>query len=209
VEVDWSAEAPCPALVTRTSAEILNRKGIPRVVDGRPILFVLGPAGVGKTSVARRILGDGRREVSVVALRAALVEAVRRRAWPEALLAQPALLLDDVDFLHGRYGALDLCGELLRARADAGLRTVLCQGKADQSVTLLYEQVALTSRATILLRFPVGRGRSRYVAARCQARGIPYVREAAVLEPWSYAGVEQVLDATVVRQKGGGRSAAR
>lgn len=200
-ELESTSEVPSPALITRTSAEMLNRRGLPRVIEGRPILFVLGPPGVGKTVVARRILGEPRREIAVVCLRTALIEAAGRRGWAEPLRTAPGVLFDDVDYLHGRYGAVNLFGDLLRERAAAGLRTVLCEGPADQSVTLLYGRLDLASRATILLRFPVGRGRRRHVANRCLARGIPYHREAMVYEPWSYAAVEEILDA-IPRQSG-------
>src|SRR5436190_8671872 len=42
-----------PALVSGTSGEFLGRKPLPRSVATRPALFIFGPAGVGKTSVAR------------------------------------------------------------------------------------------------------------------------------------------------------------
>jgi hypothetical protein len=173
---------------------MLGRRPLPRVLRERPILFVLGPAGVGKTSVARRLLGEnGGVEAS---FRTALVAAARHRAWAPELRDAASLLFDDVDFLHNRYGAQDLIGGLLRERALAGRRTVLVQGGPDTSVTLLYPMVPLALRATLLLRFPVGRGRRRHVATRCLERGLPYAqaRDAVSLEPWTYAGVERFLD---------------
>lgn len=191
---DGTGEVPAPAFLTRTSGELLGRRPLPRVI-ARPVLVVLGPTGVGKTTVARRLLGGSPAECAVTSFRQGLVAAARA-GWPADLRYAPDLLFDDIDCLHGRWGAVDLLGQLLRDRAAAGRRTILCQGGVDPSVTLIYGQLPLTSRATLLLRFPVGRGRRRYVVQRCHERGIPFpeARAAVTMEPWSYAAVEHMLD---------------
>jgi len=193
---DSTSEFLLPALVTRTSSELLGRRPLPHVLRERPILFVLGPVGVGKTTVARRILGDPAATLEAN-FRTTVVAAARHRSWAPELRQAPALLFDEVDFLHNRLGAQELLGGLLRERALAGRRTILCQGgPTDTSVTLLYPAVPFALRATLLLRFPVGRGRRRHVAGRCLVRGLSYAaaREAVVMEPWSYAAVERFLD---------------
>ncbi len=191
-----SGEVLEPAAVTRTSAELLHRS-LPQVLSARPIRFVLGPKGVGKSSVAARLLGKDAIVVSGDGLRSALTRAARYKKWPEGWEAAPALLLDEVDCLHGRFGVLQMLGRLLDQRARNSLATVICQGSADTSITLLYDSVPLHLRASLLLRFPVGRGRRSYVKARCEARGIDmaHVKKGAALEPWSYAAVEGYLDA--------------
>ncbi len=186
-----------PALHARTARELLGDRPLPALLRVRPVVFVLGPAESGKSSVAARLFSapDPRR-CDAECLRLALNRAARNRKWCAENLEAPGLWLDAVDCLHGRYGAIELLGRLLSERARAGRRTVLCQGPADASLSLLYGKVAPEVGASVLLRFPVGRGRKRFVADRCRARGIDPARAAGAtsLEPWSYAAVERFLD---------------
>lgn len=194
-----TAEILLPALITRTSSELLGRRPLPKVLRERPIAFVLGPPGVGKSAVATRILRETPGYVSA-AFRPAVVAAARG-SWSKMLREAPGLLFDDVDFLHNRLGALELLAALIRERAAAGRRTVLCQGGPDTSVTLLYPMLPLALRASLLLRFPVGVGRRRHVVNRCNQRGLDVAaaRAAVTMEPWSYELVERFLDGVPAR----------
>ncbi|MEN9786877.1 MAG: hypothetical protein RLZZ299_2141 [Pseudomonadota bacterium] len=181
-----------PAAITRTSAEILGRRGLPRALEGRPLVCVLGPSGVGKTTVAERLLQG--LPVTRAVFHDAVCAAARRGGWSRALEQAPALLFDDLACLHGRVGAVGLLADLLERRAAAGLRTVLCQG-ADDSLPELTRRVACAHRATLLLRFPVGCGRRRHVQRRASALGVPWdeARACVTLEPWTYATVDAAL----------------
>ncbi len=189
--------SPCagPAAITRTSGEILGRRGLPRALEGRPLVFVLGPRGVGKSTIAERLLRG--HDTTRMDFRDALVDAVGRGAWPRRFELAPALWIDDLDYLHGRMGACEFLARLLRVRAQAGRLTVLCQGAADDSILELARRVPCEARATMLLRFPVGRGRRGWVQERASSAGIPWpcVRELATLEPWSYRVVDEALAA--------------
>lgn len=184
------------ALLTRTSKELLGERPLPTVLRDRSVVYVLGALGCGKSTVARRLAPVGSPVYDAESLRKALNLAARQRKWAEALTESPGLIFDGVDCLHRRYGAIRLLGELLRTRADAGRRTVLVAGDTDTSVALLYPELPCEQRATVLLRFPVGGGRRRFVNERCAARGLDPGRGvgAQSLEPWSYAAVERFLD---------------
>ncbi len=189
---------PCPepALITRTSRELLGDRALPTVLRDRPVIFVMGAHGSGKSTVAQRLLPPAAHAVDGDGLRRAANLAGRNRRWSETFTDSPGLLLDGVDSLHRRYGVIRLLGELLRGRAEAGRRTVIIAGPVDTSISLLYPELPCELGASLLLRFPVGKGRKRLVAERCAARGIELEKgaPAAQLEPWSYDAVERFLD---------------
>lgn len=187
-----------PALLTGTSSEYLGRKPWPRVVRERMVSFVLGPEGVGKSSVAQRIAAvrSGPRDaaehtvsLNTRQLQHAVLDRVRRGKWSADLLQVRALVLDGPVWLRNRAGLVDMLAELLRARAAARRRTVVCQTDNDGSVEALMGAMEAGSIVVIGLRFPKGRrGRLRYGRRVCDALGIP--RDAArgteSLEPWRY-----------------------
>lgn len=184
------------ALVTGTSTEFLGRKPLPRVVRGRPLTFVLGPPGVGKTSVARRLAGevalefDDRRLLDLVSRRAA------RRAWDPEVLTTPTLIMDGPCFLLSRPGFGGAVAALIKARTSAGLRTVVTEAPDGSPIRVLADAVDPALRATIVLRFPVGRGRRRFARKLAAELGVEpgAARGLATLEPWTYAHVRAELE---------------
>ena len=56
---------------------------------------------------------------------------------------------------------------------------------------------------TLLLRFPSGRGRYRFLAHACRVRQLPlsHARRLAKAEPWTYAVVLDELDRLVEEKK--------
>lgn len=184
-----------PAFVAGTSAAFLGAQPPPHAVRERPVVFVLGPRGSGKTEVARRLCGPDRLELDDAALARAVAQRVRDRAWPAVVLETGDLLLEGPCFLRRRPGTARAVVELLRARADAHAHTVLTQPADGSTMRALLDAIPTRSRATVLLRFPEGRGRRRFALGVCAELGLdPALARASVdLDPWSYAAVRAHL----------------
>ncbi len=185
---------PCSGLLCGTSGEFLGRRPLPRLLRERPFVVLLGPQGVGKTSVALRLAGPDVLHLARGEVREACVRAVRRQAWPQDVLEVPALVLDGPSFLHRRPGATRLLHQLIAERTAAGRRTLACQG-ADESVSLLLDAVEPEYRVTVCLRFPRGRGRIRFAVRMAERMGLErrVGRTLHVEEPWTYARVIEAL----------------
>ncbi len=186
-----------PALITGTSREYLGRRPLPRALRQRPLVTIGGPAGVGKTSVAKVIAGPEARYLDCRALRMATVWFVRRNHWSKALLSVPALIIDGPVFLLERPAAAAAIQLLIRQRVAAGLRTVICEGSVrDGSISLLMDAADPLQRATLNLRFPVGRGKLRLATRLCDEQGIPRgcAKGTVDLEPWTYETVRAELE---------------
>ena len=188
---------PDPAFVAGTSTEFLGQRPLPRAVQRRPLVLVLGPRGVGKTLLATHLLPSAPRLDARECLEAAQQQVLTQR-WPRDLDRCPALVLECPSFLHNRPAVDAALRGLLRTRVSAGLRTVLIEAEDEASVQQrLLEAVAPDLRATVVLRFPVGRGRQRFAARVCDELGISRVHVRAVrdLSPWTYERVYTTLRA--------------
>lgn len=193
---------PCaPAHLTRTAGEFLGRRPLPRVLATRMVVFLAGPQGSGKSLVAAKLAGPDAMVLDNRAVQQQLVSRARYNRFAPAVVGAPRLILDGVDFLYGREGATRLLGGLLAERAAAGRLTVVVGGNADDSMQLLYPSVAPHQRASVLLRFPVGRGRRRFVQQECVRLSLPFVAAKAfvTMEPWSYAEVRSAVEDLVAK----------
>lgn len=194
-----------PVLLSGTSSEYLGRKPLPRALRIRPVIVLAGPPGVGKTTVARRIAGEDALLLDGNALHRATVERVRRQAWSGPFLEAERLILDGPVFLSRRPGATLAIRELIRRRAELRRITVLCEGSPrDGSVGLLMDAVGPELRATVTLRFPVGRGRLRITRHICQSVGVEprLATGVARMEPWSYQSALEAVRALATQQAG-------
>jgi hypothetical protein len=184
-----------PALVSGTSTEFLGRKPLPRAVRHRPVVFLLGPPGVGKTKVALHLLGGDPLVIDGHALQDLLVSVARRRRWDERVREADSLVLDGPCFLHRRPAVVRCLQELVLERAAAGRRTLFCQAPDGSPMKDLVDALAPELRATIALRFPEGRGRRRYVLRLCDELGISarHALKVEDLDPWTYETVTREL----------------
>ena len=186
-----------PALVSGTSTEFLGRKPLPRAVRHRPVVFLLGPPGVGKTRVAVHLLGGEPTVIDGNALQDLLVSVARRRRWDQVVREAESLVLDGPCFLHRRPAVVRCLQELVLERAAAGRRTIFCQAPDGSPMKDLVDAITTELRATIILRFPEGRGRRRFVLRLCDDLGVNARHASKVedLEPWSYDAVTRELQA--------------
>lgn len=191
--------APIPGFVTGTSSEYLGQRPLRKIFRERPVVVILGPAGSGKTSVARRIAGDGDVPVTYVdtkALADAVVQCARDGKWAARLIKAPRLVLDGPTWLRKRPGVVDMLLLLLETRRVAGLRTVVCDGTSDGSVEELMARAPAGTTVVLGLRLPTSRsGRLRFARRLCQTMDLPrtMARGTDALEPWGYAEVAAEL----------------
>lgn len=190
-----SHRATKPAFLTGTSSEFLGKKPWPRVVRQRSVVVVIGPEAVGKTSVAKRILGGAALRLNTHQMQESLIRRVREGKWPQEVVQAEGLILDGPVWLRGRLGVVELLKELLVQRARQKRRTLVVQSDSDGSIDELIGVMPPGTLAVIGLRFPKGkRGRLRFARRICREVGAP--EQAAngteKLEPWRY---QHVIDA--------------
>ncbi len=188
-DVEDSGPVIAPALITGTSSEFMGRRPLPRITKNRLVAVVLGPSGVGKSTVARVLAGKPHLVQSTQELERGVLHRVRTGSWDDPWRSTPSLVLDGPVWLRHRSGVVRLLGELARVRATSKRRTVFVQSDQDGSVEELFGEMAAGSCAVIGLRFPTGRRARVRVARRlCDELGVP--RSAAAgsdrLDPWRY-----------------------
>lgn len=189
---------PDPAFVAGTSTEFLGKKPLPRAVRLRPLVFLLGPRGAGKSRVARRLLGEDALHLDELPLLELIAQKVRERSWPLHIDQIPLLILETPCFLIRRPGVSAALRGLLELRIRAQRKTIVIEALDGISVQQVLMNVAPPDqRATIMLRFPVGRGRQRFAVRVCDELGIPrrHARAVRDIHPWNYDNVYNTLRA--------------
>lgn len=179
-----------------TSTEFLGRKPLPRAVQERPLVFLLGPRGVGKTRVSQRLLGGAAALISARDTLEQTQHCLLQGEWSSLFLSSPRLIIESPCFLERRPAFRSALAKLLQTRVRGGRRTIVIEALDGISVQqVLLQVVPPTQRATVLLRFPVGRGRQRFAARVCDELEISRVHVRAVknLDPWTYEQVYTTL----------------
>ncbi len=165
---------------------------MPRVLSERPVALIAGPSGVGRTLVARALVGADAVEIDVRRFEVVCVARMRTRRWPDALSARGNMVLDIAGYLGDCR--LGLLVELLKQRAAAGLRTAVCLDD-DLGVALL-ALLPDAQAAMVALHFPSGKkARLRYAQTVCAELELPVSAAlfTAGVTPWSYEAVREVL----------------
>lgn len=187
---------PLPAFLTGTSTEYIGDRPLPRVVRDRPVLFVLGPDGVGKSLVARRVAPEPPTVLDNRDCQRAILDRVRNGHWDPDLVECISLVLDGPVWLQNRPSVVRILAELIALRSSGGRKTVICQADTDASVHLLMDRIPCGSSAIIALRFPDSRKSRLRVAERiCQQNALPlrHARRTVSLGQWSYRAVRSAL----------------
>ena len=196
-------ECVTPALLTGTSSEFLGRRPLPRVLRNRPTIFVLGPRGAGKTSVANRLANGEAGYVDTRQLQDDLVYRIVHKRWRPERLEVDSLVVDGPAWLRNRPAVVDAMYELLVQRASSGRRSIVIQNDADGSIDRLMDRMPAGSMVVLGLRFPKGpRGRLRFARRLCDGLGVPRAaaRGAHTIEPWNYAVVVERVQAWIDAQ---------
>ena len=185
-----------PAFVSGVFTEFIGNKPLPKAAEDRLLRFIFGPSGVGKTIVAKSMLPETAVLLRQHELADRFLHHIRRREWSEDVLEPSGLIAEIPCFLDQRPLLLQLLTELVLFRCRQGWPTILLDSESNGSVQELLKRIPIELRASILLRFPEGRGRYRFLAHACRERGLSlkHARRLARVEPWSYSRVLSELD---------------
>ncbi len=193
-------QRPTPGFVTGTSSEYLGRRPLRKMFRERGVVVILGPEGVGKTSVARRIAGDGGSSFLYLdshVLKDEVVKRVRRGRWSRPLVQVDGLVLDGPTYLTERPAVEHLLFSLIEDRIEAGLRTIICDVSGDGSAEALMARMPAGCMVVLGLRFPKSRsGRMRFARRHCDLLDLPRSVASGTdqIDPWRYDEVISVLE---------------
>jgi hypothetical protein len=188
---------PPVVFLTGTLTEFTGNRDQPHALFSRPVLFLLGPAGSGKTTVARHYFGNDTPIVRKGDVFKRLVRRILTRSWKETELCDSdSLILEIPSTLGNKPQITKLLTELINERTRLGMRTAVLDSEDNASLQGLLSSIDSTIRANIVLRFPEGKGRYRFLAHRCREKNIPlrHARRLAQLTPWTYKRVLTELE---------------
>lgn len=186
-----------PSLFSGVYTEYIGDKSVPRALKERQCIFIFGPSGVGKTMVAKHLFAEQFVLFNQQDLQDAFYEKIRHFHWPKALSTENNVILEAPCYLGQRPQILKMLRSLIQLRYKKGLRTIILDAEDMSPVRDILQTLPSEERASIILRFPSGRGKYRFLAHECRKRNLPVklARKLSKIEPWNYAIVFQALEA--------------
>ena len=159
------------------------------------MVFLMGPRGVGKSTVAKSLAGDEVRYLSDDKVLELLNTHARERVWDQALVEASSVVIECPCFLERRPSAFRALQDFIRARSGGGRHTFVCEAESGTPMEDLMAAVHPGYRATVVLRFPIGRGRKRFALRVCHELGVSmeYARDTEHIDPWTYAAVREAI----------------
>lgn len=179
-----------------TYTEFTGDKPLPKALETRSMIFIFGEEGVGKTILAKHLMGDDHLLMKRQEVLDAFLLKVRKRRWMNEISTHPKLILESPSFLRQRPQILKMLQSLIQLRTRKGLKTVLLDSEDMGPIRDVVQSTTVSKRATVMLRFPSGRGRYRFLARACREKNIPLkvARELSKIEPWTYKTVFNLLE---------------
>ena len=195
---------PPVVFLTGTFTEFVGNRDQPSALISRPVLFLLGPAGSGKTTVARHCLGYDAPIIRKDTMFDLLIRRVLDRTWDHTEICNHERLILEIPSLVGNKTQMTkLLTELINHRSRNGKRTAILDSEDNASLQGLMASIESTTRVSIVLRFPEGKGKYRFLAHRCKKQNISlrHARRLAKYEPWTYRTVLTELEKVVVQEQ--------
>ena len=185
-----------PSFFQGVYTEFTGAKPLPKALKERRTVFIFGEDGVGKTILARHLMGEDHTIMRRQEVLDIFLLKIRRRRWMNGISTHPKLILECPSFLRHRPLVLQMLQSLIALRTKKGLKTILLDAEDRGPVGEIVQSTDLEHRATVMLRFPSGRGRYRFLAHACRERNIPLrmARELSEMEPWTYKRVFDCLE---------------
>ena len=185
-----------PSFFQGVYTEFTGTKPLPKALKERRTVFIFGEEGVGKTILAKHLLGEGHTILRRHEVLDIFLLKIRRRRWMNGISTHPKLILECPSFLRHRPLVLQMLQSLIALRTKKGLQTVLLDAEDRGPVREIVQSTEMEHRATVMLRFPSGRGRYRFLAHVCRERNIPLklARELSIMEPWTYKRAFESLE---------------
>lgn len=176
--------------------EFTGDKPLPKALETRSMIFIFGEEGVGKTILAKHLMGEDYLLMKRQEVLDAFLLKVRKRRWMNEISTHPRLILESPSFLRQRPQILKMLQSLIQLRTRKGLKTILLDSEDMGPIRDVVQSTTVSERATVMLRFPSGRGRYRFLAKACREKNIPLkvARELSNIEPWTYKTVFKLLE---------------